>query len=115
MAGVADAVLIEQLNAFMRAVVAQWTWDELAALGSEMHVEYRGPESKVLTFDLYLLENETDGPRPYLHVGVAVSDVAHHRTFGSPYMPLSNSFIYYRDGGLDIEDLAADCMDNVDA
>ena len=107
-------MLIEQLNAFMHAVVAQWTWDELAALGSEMHVEYRGPKSNQLVFDLSLLENKTDGPRPYLHVAVSVYDSRHHRTFGSAYHPLSNSFIYYRDGGLDIEDRPPDYMQNVD-
>jgi hypothetical protein len=104
MGGVDNSILIEQLNAFMHAVVAQWTWDELAALGERTHVEYRGPESNLLTFEIHLLENETSAARPYLHVMVSVSAVPWGKMLGSTYVPLTNSFIYFRDGALDIED-----------
>ena len=92
MTRIADDELINQLNAFTRAVVALWTWDQLAALDGDRHVEYRGNEDSLLTFALWLFENETNG-RPYLNVAVHVCDLREHG-LGSAYQPLCNNFIF---------------------
>jgi hypothetical protein len=101
MPGIADKELVEQLNAFMRAVLELWTWDQLAALGNETHVEYRGNDENLLTFDLQLLENQTEG-RPYLNVSVSVCDLR-ETGLGSAYEPFCTNFIFYKDGELDLE------------
>ena len=103
MTGISNEELVAQLNAFTRAVIAQWTWDQLSALGSDRHVEYRGPESNLLTFALSLLEDEPNNGRRYLNVAVHVCDLREGKTLGSAYTPLCNSFIFFQDGELDIE------------
>ena len=75
MAGIPNNELVAQLNAFMRSVIAQWVREQLVALGSEMHVECRGPDNNPITFDLYLLENEVAGRLSrYLNVAVSAYD-----------------------------------------
>ena len=106
MSGIADDELMSQLNAYMRSVIAQWTWSQLAALGTERHVEYRGPENNLVTFDLQILENEANVDRPYLNVSVSACDFREGKGLGSAYAPLCNNFIYYADGGLDVEELS---------
>jgi hypothetical protein len=106
MPGIPDSEMVAQLNCFMRAVITQWTWAELAALGKESHVEYRGPESNFVTFDLHLLENEANAPRPYLNVMVGICDLRDGKDLGSAHSPLCNNFILYRDGEIDAKDLA---------
>jgi hypothetical protein len=106
MAGIPDNELVAQLNAFMRSVIAQWTRDQLAALGHEKHVEYRGPETSLITFDLYLLENEVNADRPYLNVAVSACDFREGKGLGSAYAPLYNNFPYYSDGSVDAQELS---------
>lgn len=103
MTGLPDKELVEQLNAFTRAVVELWSWEELAALGEGRHVEYRGPESNPLTFSLQILENDDLRGRRYVNVLVTVCDLREDGGLGSAYEPLANSFIYFRDGELDLE------------
>jgi len=103
MAGIPDKELLDQLNAFTRSVIELWDWEELAALGEQRHIEHRGPESNLLTFSVQVLENEELRDRRYLNVSVSVSDFRAGKDLGSAYMPLSNNFIYFRDGELDLE------------
>jgi hypothetical protein len=105
MAGIPDSEMVRQLNAFMHAVIAQWSWDELSRLFQGKHVEYRGPESNLLTFDIDVLEHALDAPRPYLNVAFHVCDLREDKGLGSAYQPLGNNFIYYRDGEIDFVEL----------
>jgi hypothetical protein len=102
-----DGELVGQLNAFMRAVIAQWTFDQLVALGAESHVEYRGPETNLITFRLHLLENESAVNRPYLNVAVSACDFRGGTDLGSGHAPLCNNFIYYADGSVDAKELSS--------
>lgn len=102
MSALSDELLMDQLNAYTRAVIAQWSWDELAQLGHETHVEYRGPSSNLLTFSHYLLEDEPNHGRHYLHVAVSVCDFRNDKGLGSGFQPLTSSFIYYQDGEMDL-------------
>jgi hypothetical protein len=106
MAAISEFELTSQLYAFMQAVPVLWTWDELSELYAkrEPHVESRGPEQRPMTFELNVLENDAKNGRTYLHVGVSVSDpnrgIGVKR--GSAYAPLSTSFLWYKDGELDM-------------
>jgi hypothetical protein len=106
MAGIPDKELVAQLNAFMRCIPFLWTWDQLAALRERTHVEYRGNDENFITFAIYLLENTTGEARPYLHVAVHICDRREGIVLGSAYQPLCNSFLWYRDGEVDADELA---------
>ena len=106
MAAISDFELTSQLYAFMQSVPVLRPWAELSALHAkkEPHVESRGPEQRPMTFELNVLENDAKNGRTYLHVGVSVSDpnrgIGVKR--GSAYIPLSTSFLWYKDGELDM-------------
>ena len=106
MAAISDFELTSQLYAFMQAVPVLWTWDELSELHAknESHKESRGPEHRPLTFDLDVLESDSKHGRTYLHVGVSVSDPYRGKDAkrGNAWVPLSTSFLWYKDGELDM-------------
>lgn len=101
-----DFELTSQLYAFMQSIPVLWSWDKLAELHAKKlsHTESRGPDDGPLTFDLDVLENSVQHGRTYLHIGVSVSDPARGRgaTRGSAWIPLSTSFLWYKDGELDM-------------
>jgi hypothetical protein len=105
MSGVPDLELVAQLNAFMRSVYVLWSWDQLLALKEGSHVEYRGNKENFLTFAVDLLEDARDEAPPYLRVYVHVCDLRLGKGLGSVYQPLCNSFLVYRDGKIDAEEL----------
>jgi hypothetical protein len=101
-----DFELTNQLYGFMQSIPVLWTWDELAELHirEEQHTEQRGPASRPMTFDLTVVENDVKHGRTYLHVLVSVSDPARKKEAkrGSSWTPLTTSFLWYRDGELDM-------------
>ncbi|GDY22716.1 hypothetical protein LBMAG56_40630 [Verrucomicrobiota bacterium] len=101
-----DYELTNQLYAFMQSIPVLWTWDRLAELHAprQPHQESRGPEDNQLTFELDVLENSAEGGRPYLHIGISVSDLSRKKDTGagSAWSPLCTSFLWYQDGESDM-------------
>ena len=90
----------------MQSIPVLWRWEQLAELHAqgESHKEFRGPQNAPLTFDLDVLENSAQNGRTYLHIGISASDPArsHDAKRGSSWVPLSTSFLWYKDGELDM-------------
>lgn len=101
--GIPDQELTSQLNAFMRAVPLIWSWQELAQwfASGQKHTENRGSETNWICFTLYVLEDDYQDERRYLHVAVSAWDSSNSRLSGSAYQPFCNSFLRYEDGHMD--------------
>jgi hypothetical protein len=104
--GIPDQELTNQLNAFMRVVPLLWAWDELAGwfASGQKHTENRGSDSNWIWFTLDLLEDDYQGDRRYLHVAVSACDSRNSTLEGSAVMPFCNSFLWYEDGEIDMEE-----------
>ena len=103
MTAVTDECLLNELNTFMCSIPELWTWDQLAAFGEVAHVERRGSDANYLNFELGLLEQSARTGRPFLHVYALVYDFREGSGLGSAYQPLSNSFLWFQDGELDLQ------------
>ena len=98
---VSDDDLTNQLYNFMLSIPMLWKLEVLEAMHqtNESHKEYRGPEDGSLIFAFDVVENEIE----YLQVLLSVSDVSRGiKVYGSSYRPLGTSFIWFKDGKLDM-------------
>ena len=108
-----DVELANQLYAFMQSIPMLWTWDNVAEMhrNEGSHVEYRGPQEKPMCFDFRVLEIGEKNGRTYLHVAVAVTDPQRDKSAkrGRAWVPLASSFLWYRNGELDMPTVREIC------
>jgi hypothetical protein len=93
------------LNAFMRRVQMDYTWEDVHALGDKTQYVDRYAGDGMVERCFRVLEREVATERPYLNVLVLVSDLHREDGLGSAYQPLCNNFIWFRDGEVDASEM----------
>jgi len=102
-----DRELGEQLFAFMRAIPQLWTRDDLQkmhASGLE-HVEYRGPEERLVVFSMSVLQHHVSSDEDWIQVYAHVADPTRGRSVGGSYLPLSGAVIVHAKGQVEFTKL----------